>query len=189
MSNPRSLTLQPIGASDADRLSTFFAEIANDGPTVQFFHPHPMTREQASALCVSGAARRDRYSIATHLTGVVAYSMLRGWDEGYDVPSFGGCVGPAFRGVGLGRWILVKAMHESRMLGAQRLRLTVYKANTAAVGLYRELGFVMSDKNENEFVGFADLTVTLPTCDESVIAQKVSSRAERLRKDCALAGH
>ncbi len=84
--------------------------------------------------------------------------MLRGWDDGYEIPSFGGCTHSALRNAGLGQSLLAHAIVESRSAGAQRLRLTVYKSNERAVHVYRKFGFEFSDKNEHEFVGLLDLT-------------------------------
>ena len=180
--------LRPVTAQDTAAFATFLATIGND-PHSKYFHPHPMTREAAQALCEPMSGRKDRYCIGAFDGMIVAYSMLRGWDEGYEVPSFGGCVSPMFRGLGLGRWLLVQSMHDSRAAGAKRIRLTVYKQNANAVKLYRDLGFAYSDKNDAELIGLRDLTGELPDCDASAVLQKVAARAEQLRSSWALAGN
>jgi ribosomal protein S18 acetylase RimI-like enzyme len=83
--------------------------------------------------------------------------MLRGWDEGYETPSFGGCTHPELRGAGLGQFLLAHAIAESRAAGARRLRLTVYKENVRALHIYQKFGFLFSDKNDYEAVGLLDL--------------------------------
>jgi len=88
---------------------------------------------------------------------VAGYSMLRGWDEGYETPSFGGCTHPELRGAGLGQLLLAHAISESRAVGASRLRLTVYKTNTSALHIYRKFGFLFSDKNQDEWIGLLNL--------------------------------
>jgi GNAT superfamily N-acetyltransferase len=146
-----------LTAADAVPLGRFFELLAADADTERFFHPHPLTQVFAATLCARQHACRDRYSLLHYRDCIVAYSMLRGWDEGYTVPSFGGCTHPELRGAGLGRLLLEHAIAESQAAGAPKLRLTVYKENVRAIHLYRKLGFVLSDKNEHEFVGLLDL--------------------------------
>jgi ribosomal protein S18 acetylase RimI-like enzyme len=77
--------------------------------------------------------------------------MLRGWDEGFDVPSFGVLVDHRTQGQGLGRRMTEFAIAEARRLGSRRVRLTVNESNQAAVHLYRSLGF--EEVSRSEFAG------------------------------------
>src|SRR5262249_45184585 len=161
---PEPLVLRLICTTDATLLGDLFEAVAADAEAVRFFHPHPLTREYAAWLCGGAAARRDRYYLALYGGRPVAYAMLRGWDEGYAVPSWGGCVHPALRSAGLGHALLAHAVAESRAAGATRLRLTVYRANVRGEHLYRKFGFVFQDKDEKSVVGVLDLAgpVDLP---------------------------
>jgi ribosomal protein S18 acetylase RimI-like enzyme len=156
--------IRPIRATDAALLGDFFAAVAADAEAVRFFHPHPLTPEYAAWVCGGATQRRDRYYLALYQGRAVAYAMLRGWDEGYATPSWGGCVHPALRGAGLGHALLAHAVAEGRAAGATQLRLTVYKANARAVHLYRKFGFVFRDGDGRSVVGSLDLTrpVALP---------------------------
>jgi GNAT superfamily N-acetyltransferase len=159
------LVIRPIRATDAALLGDFFTAVAADADAVRFFHPHPLTPEYAAWLCGGAAQRRDRYYLALYRGRPVAYAMLRGWDEGYAVPSWGGCVHPGLRGAGLGHALLVHAVAEGRSAGATQLRLTVYKANERAVHLYSKFGFVFREMDARSVIGLLDLTgpVTIPT--------------------------
>jgi GNAT superfamily N-acetyltransferase len=88
--------------------------------------------------------------------------MLRGWDEGYQIPSFGACVHPSSRGDGLGQWLLEHAIGEARMAGAPKLRLSVYRANQRALHIYRKFGFVFEERNSEELVGWLTLGPAIP---------------------------
>ena len=156
-----SLAIERLSAADADRLGKFFEILAADEDTRRFFHPHPLTKAFAADLCARQSICLDRYYITHYHGPIAAYSMLRGWDEGYDVPSFGACTHPELRDAGLGQLLLAHAIAESQAAGARRLRLTVYKENVRAVHLYRKFGFVFSEKNEAEWIGVLKLDSTV----------------------------
>jgi ribosomal protein S18 acetylase RimI-like enzyme len=153
----REISIRQIQAADVQPLGEFFSALAADWEAIRFFHPHPFTPEFAGELCGSLPARRDRYYVATFGRVIIAYMMLRGWDEGYSVPSFGVCNHPALRDVGLGQALLAHAVSECRNIGATKLRLTVFKNNERAVHVYRKFGFVFQEKSEQELVGILDL--------------------------------
>jgi ribosomal protein S18 acetylase RimI-like enzyme len=73
-----------------------------------------------------------------HLAG---YGMLRGWDEGYAIPSFGVAVGIRFRGTGIGRGLLRYAISRARRRGAASMILKVHPENANAKHLYESEGF------------------------------------------------
>jgi ribosomal protein S18 acetylase RimI-like enzyme len=151
------LTTKRLSPPDTARLGNFFEILAGDQDTTRFFHPHPLTKVFAANLCTRQSTCLDRHYITHYHERITAYSMLRGWDEGYETPSFGGCTHPGLRGAGLGQLLLAHAIAESRAAGARKLRLTVYKENGHALHIYRKFGFVFSDKNEDELVGLLDL--------------------------------
>jgi ribosomal protein S18 acetylase RimI-like enzyme len=151
------LATQRVSAADAERLGDFFEVLRADKETRRFFHAHPLTKAFAADLCARQTSCLDRYYVTDYQGRIAGYSMLRGWDEGYEIPSFGGCTDPELRGAGLGHILMAHAIAESRIAGARKLRLTVYKQNGRALYIYRKFGFSFSDKNEHECVGLLDL--------------------------------
>jgi perosamine synthetase len=113
---------------------------ANDLPAVteQF---HPFALDARSAKAIATAPGRDRFYGARLHGRLVGLSMLRGWNEGYEVPSFGILVDGAHRGRGIGRALTEHTCEQARRLGCTRVRLSVYAANARAAGLYAALGF------------------------------------------------
>jgi [ribosomal protein S18]-alanine N-acetyltransferase len=158
--HPQAVRIEPLCAADEAALADFFEEIAADAETVRFFHPHPLTRHHAGRLCAAATKCKDKYWLARQEGTLVGYSMLRGWEEGYAIPSFGGCVRTAARGLGLGHLLLAHAIEEARAAGARRLRLSVCRANQRAIHLYDKFGFVFENKNPHELVGWLDLDET-----------------------------
>jgi len=151
------IVIRQIEKGDGAVLGDFFAALTADTDSVRFFHPHPFTQEFAAQLCEGEATRKDRYYVACFQGTVIAYMMLRGWDEGYSVPSFGVCTHPALRDVGLGQALLAHAVAECQAAGASKLRLTVFKNNERAVHVYTKFGFIFQEKNEHELIGILDL--------------------------------
>ncbi len=50
-------------------------------------------------------------------------------------------VAPAWRGQGVGRWLLLSALHRARAQGARQCTLEVRSGNQEALALYESLGF------------------------------------------------
>ena len=189
MEREARLAIGRLTANDAAALATFFAVLAADAETVRFFHPHPLTEDFAEELCRRVARCRDRFYVARYRTRIVGYLMLRGWDEGFAVPSFGSCVHPHYRGCGLGQLLLIHAIREAGALAATHLRLTVYKANARAVHVYRKFGFLFHEKNEHELVGLLELSrqLALPpqTVDEAQLETRTRTRPPNAPEDRA----
>ncbi len=157
MSRYAPFRIRPVVAEDAPALAAFFETLAADEEAQTFFHPHPLTAEYAASLCRSVSTSRDGYFVAEYAGRIVGYSMLRGWDEGYEVPSWGGAVHPALRDAGIGKQLLVHAVLESVARGAKKMRLTVYKSNVRGVHVYGKIGFGFSEKDERSLVGVLPL--------------------------------
>ncbi len=139
-----SVELREVGPADADALARFFER--NDHPdVVAGFDPFPLTGEVARKIALE--PRRDRF-YATVLDGrVVAMSMLRGWDEGFDVPSFGIVVDRRHHGQGLGSQLTDFTIAEAARLGTERVRLSVYGDNPVARGMYESRGFEVTSQD------------------------------------------
>lgn len=51
------------------------------------------------------------------------------------------CLREAFRGIGLGKWLLLETMRRGGELGAERFTLEVRESNEIAVSLYEKVGY------------------------------------------------
>jgi ribosomal protein S18 acetylase RimI-like enzyme len=136
-------------------LAIFFEHLRSAGEEARF-HPHPFTPEAARER--AGYGGRDVYCVAMAAGVVLGYGMLRGWDQGYAIPSLGIAIHADARGIGLGRALMLYLHAEARRRGAQRIRLKVYPDNVTAVELYRSLGYVYeASLEQGQLVGFKDL--------------------------------
>lgn len=157
--SPPMIDIRRLAPADAPALAAFFAEIAAD-PASARFHPHPFDAAQAER--VAGWSGRDVYLGAFEGARVLGYGMLRGWDDGWQVPSLGICLAPAARGRGLSRPLMLALHDHARAAGAPRIRLKVYPDNTAAVRLYEGLGYVFASEEAGQRVGLLELPARHP---------------------------
>jgi GNAT superfamily N-acetyltransferase len=137
---PGPLVIRPLEPDDAPDLTTLLAGQPSD--YVQHFHPFHFDLEVVSTLLRD--RQRDCYMGLWVSGKLVGFFMLRGFDEGYAVPSFGVLVDQAWRGRGLGRLALQVSETMCRVLGAQTLMLKVHPSNTGARALYESEGFVQT---------------------------------------------
>jgi ribosomal protein S18 acetylase RimI-like enzyme len=133
-----TVTIREVTTEDLDLLNRFFRE--NDAEAIlRHFHPFPLTLE--TAVNIACAEHKDHYYGMFLADRMIGLSMLRGWEEGYAVPSFGILIDRQFHGMGIGRKMTEFTIGEARKLGCKRMRLSVYASNEAALRLYRSLGF------------------------------------------------
>lgn len=136
-------------------LARFFSGLR--GPSTSYFHPHPLTDEAANQLA-HYVGEDLYYVLADGGDLVLAYGMLRGWDEGYEVPSLGIAVSPTCRGRGFGELLMRFLESAARIKGAKEIRLKVYKANVAAYKLYEKLGYKFDEgSGEEQLIGILAL--------------------------------
>jgi [ribosomal protein S18]-alanine N-acetyltransferase len=148
------LEFSQIGARHERGLADFFRDLVGHGDE-PWFHPHPLTAGHAAWL--AGYRGRDLYYAATRGEAVLAYGLLRGWDEGYEVPSLGIAVHPASRRRGLARPFMLFLHAVARQRGARRIRLKVYPDNGPARRLYESLGYRLESGTDGQLVGFCPL--------------------------------
>lgn len=149
-----ALECRVLGPEWENALVEFFRALVRSGGDREF-HPHPLTADEAARRC--SYAGRDLYYVLVDGGQVLGYGMLRGWDEGYDVPSLGIALHPSERGRGLGKAFMHFLHAAAKRRGAVRVRLRVYPHNTRAVRLYQQLGYRFDSEEGGQLVGFLQL--------------------------------
>lgn len=139
--------LQP---DDALALSDLFSSIDST-----HFHPHPFTPHEAERI--ASYAGRDVYAVLQVNARFVAYGILRGWDDAFDVPSLGVGVRVDSQRRGYGRQMMEWLAAEAERRGANRIRLRVDADNLGARRLYEALGYVYAGEERGELVMVIDI--------------------------------
>jgi len=150
--------IRQVQPADCEALTLFLQE--NNRPEiVRHFHPFPLTA--ATATEIARAGHLDRFYVAILNSQIVGFCMLRGWDQGFDVPSFGVLVDYRHQGLGLGRHMTEFAIDEARKLNCRNVRLSVYASNERAARLYRSLSFRTIHREPSVVTGEADETIVM----------------------------
>lgn len=136
------------------KLTRFFEEIITQNEDV-FFHPHPLNYEAAKEI--ASLQGQDLYFLQIKDNDITGYGMLRGWDDGYLIPSLGIAIHPRFRRQGLAKKFMDFMHQKAKEKGAQKIRLTVYTSNIAAIRLYRSYGYAFSEEKDHKLIGYCEL--------------------------------
>lgn len=150
----QDLEIRHIAPEMEESLIAFFDILVKAGEDV-FFLPHPFTAEHASKI--ANYSGKDFYAIALYQGKVIAYGLLRGWDEGYEIPSLGISVHPDYRGCGMGLALMYYLQSVAVLRGCYTMRLRVNKSNVQAKNLYEKLGYRFDEDNEKYLIGFLKL--------------------------------
>ena len=134
-----NLIIKLVDSDDFHSLKNFFLE--NDKPSItRYFNPFPLTEE--SAYRITKKNHKDKYYVAYLDKMIVGFSMLRGWEEGYNVPSFGILIHHKFTNQGYGKILTHFTLDQAQNLNCKKVRLSVLKSNFVAIHIYRSLGFM-----------------------------------------------
>lgn len=151
---PNNIEYKIVTRQWVEKLAQFFEDIIAKKED-DFFHPHPLNLEAAKEI--ASFHGQDLYFLQIRINQIAGYGMLRGWDEGYSVPSLGIAIHPSFRRQGLAKKFMDFMHDQARGRGAKKVRLTVYANNIYALQLYRNFGYSFSDEKDGQVVGFFEL--------------------------------
>jgi ribosomal protein S18 acetylase RimI-like enzyme len=121
----------------------------------KYFRPHPFTDEALNR--VVQCTGRDIYYILVEEDIVLGYGLLRGWDEGYKIPSLGIAIHPSARSTGLGTMFMHFLHAAARRNGATQVRLRARPDNIKAIELYKKIGYKFKTEESEYLVGIFDL--------------------------------
>lgn len=144
MSLNKSFSIRPLEPTDAAAISAFMR--SQSAEYLRFFYAFGAD-ESAIAEMLS-AAETDVYSGVFWQGNLAGIFMLRGWDAGYDVPSFGVLIDEKYRGGAFMRLTLDVAKLICRLSGAKRLMAKIHPDNVSPRGA-RRLGLHQTGVEES----------------------------------------
>lgn len=144
MSLNKSFSIRPLAATDSAAISAF---VRSQSPEyLRFFYAFD-SDESAIAEMLS-ASKMDVYSGVFWQANLAGVFMLRGWDAGYEVPSFGVLIAQEYRGGAFMRLTLDAAKLICRLSGTKRLLAKIHPENVSPRGA-RRLGFYQTGVEES----------------------------------------
>jgi len=113
-----------------------------------FFKPHDYTKE----TLINNVESDDKFYIMSFNNTIIAYGMLRGYQEGYKIPSLGILIGEDYRGKGYSK-TMMRFLENEASKTSDEIRLTVFKKNITAISLYKKMGYVLENYNDDSLLG------------------------------------
>ncbi|MEO7634580.1 MAG: GNAT family N-acetyltransferase [Sphingomicrobium sp.] len=132
------LFLRPLTPADA----AIAAGLLADQPADYLKYFHPFGADEMTIAETLGARDRDVYSGLFLGGALICIFMLRGWDAGFTIPSFGLVVAANRRGREVLTVALEAAKLTARLAGAERIMCKVHPENLAGTRGALRLGFV-----------------------------------------------
>lgn len=112
----------------------------------------PFSFEEDSIKNILNDVVNDKYFGIFVDDELVGFYMLRGFDEGYEVPSYGVWISDKFSGLGLSKLTLQHAITFCKVNGIKKIMLKVHPDNKIAKNIYENFGFKpegIDEKNSN----------------------------------------
>ena len=151
------MELTKMGPEWVIPLKNFLDDIESNGDA-KFFSPHASDELELRARAAHTG--RDLYLLLVDMRRVLGYGLLRGWDDGYTIPSLGIALHPSVRGTGFASALMAFLHAEARHRAAERVRLRVHFENARAISIYTRFGYQFTpDATRSDYlVGFKDLS-------------------------------
>jgi len=112
----------------------------------------PFSFEEDSINKIISNAVNDKYFGIFINDDLAGFYMLRGFDEGYDIPSYGIWISDKYSGLGLSKLTLQHAISFCKLNGLKKIMLKVHPEHTIAKNIYENFGFKQQgfdEKNSN----------------------------------------
>ncbi len=136
-----NLTIRPLSFADASDLSSLL--LAQTPDYVRFFTPFKFDLSSVQNLLAGqGMDIFMGFYVGESLIG---FFMLRGWNSGFEIPSYGVLIDEKYSGYGLTRLSLKLAKSICKLRHAPRIMLKVNARNVVAKQLFEEAGFAHTE--------------------------------------------
>jgi len=113
----------------------------------KYFIPHKYDKD----TIIKNIKSKDKYYIIiNNKNDIISYGMLRGYEEGYEIPSLGIIIDKKYRKRGLSILFMTFLEINAKLLNANSIRLTVIKNNKIAINLYKKRKYILNDYSNDK---------------------------------------
>ncbi len=144
MSTNKSLTIRELELTDAASINAFMNSQSPE--YMRFFYA--FDSDESALTGVLSKAEKDVYSGVFWQNNLVGVFFLRGWDDGYEIPSFGVLIDQKYRGGAFMRLTLDTAKLICRLSETKTLMAKIHPENISSKGA-RRLGFHQTGVEES----------------------------------------
>lgn len=150
MGKHKDISIRKLRPENAEELSLLLQSA--DPRYSRYFIPFKFDRQTIAGILAS--VNQDRYFAVCIGEELAGFYMLRGFDQGYKVPSYGVWIAPGHSGKGLAELTLKHAVAFCRVNGIDKLMLKVHPENVVAKKIYERNGFkaVGNDGNNGNII-------------------------------------
>lgn len=140
----KSLTIRALEASDAAPLADFMR--LQPPEYTKFFYA--FGAGEAEIATILEACRADIYSGVFWQENLVGVFMLRGWDAGFEIPSFGVLIDEKYRGKSFLNLTVDAAKLICRLSGVNQYMVKIHPDNVTLKNVHR-MGFYQTGVEES----------------------------------------
>jgi RimJ/RimL family protein N-acetyltransferase len=142
--NPLALEIKRFALDQAQELTNLLE--GSDKEYSQYFIPFSFNFETIYSLLLK--AKKDQYYGIYIAKVLVGFYMLRGFDEGYETPSYGVWISKDFTSKGLSKLTLHHAITFCKTNNIKKIMLKVHPDNIIAKNIYEDFGFIYQGIDE-----------------------------------------
>jgi len=149
------LTIKRISSEQSDDI--YYLLYHSRQEYIQYFTPFSIDRLYIRQQLEK--AKQDLFFGFYLFDEFIAFYMLRGFDEGFKVPSYGVFVSEKYKSLGIGRLSLQHAITHCKINHLKKIMLKVHPENVIAKKMYERIGFyqVGTDQKNNNLIFYKDL--------------------------------
>jgi RimJ/RimL family protein N-acetyltransferase len=138
------LIIRSLESTDACKLSAMLLD--QHHAYVHFFRPFDF--DEVTVGGILRERRRDVYMGIFWGEDLAGFFMLRGWDDGYEVPTYGVLIDEKYCGIGFAPLSLRMAKIIGKAAGARRIMLKVDPDNACAKAVFERARFVFTEAKD-----------------------------------------
>jgi RimJ/RimL family protein N-acetyltransferase len=136
--NPKAIEIKLLTNENSRELAELLQN--SDKEYSQYFIP--FTFDYGTVFKLLSNVVKDQYYGIFSDNNLIGFYMLRGFDEGFDIPSYGVWIAKDFSSKGISKLTLQHAISVCKVNNIKKLILKVHPDNIIAKNIYEKFGFI-----------------------------------------------